>query len=330
MLFKKIGLVFILFYLVSSSGCKNDMSITAQNYQESVIQKPELTKLPFAFSGRTKMENTPVIFNSRLLLVANYRPSGPTSPEDKNSFLYVEDLKTGKEISRFGMAHSFVSAIVDGDELNVFALDFSNSGEVWKSNGINHFVTNDLENWSEKKVILPEGDELLFNTSVCRDDKGFLMAYESNQPVKFCFKFARSNDLSKWEKIPGLVYTGEHDEYSACPVIRYFKPYYYIIYLHAPIEGHNGWTSYLARSKDLHNWELSPFNPVLEAEGGEGDNNSDVDIIEYEGKTYLYYATGDQATWATLRVALFDGSLKEFFESHFPNKMEFIKVSAKH
>ena len=34
------------------------------------------------------------------------------------------------------------------------------------------------------------------------------MAYESNKPVQFCFKFARSTDLSQWEKLPGLVFTG--------------------------------------------------------------------------------------------------------------------------
>lgn len=327
---KKLSIILIILFCFL--GCNKNKSTTPQNHQESVHQKPLLTKLPFAFSqaGRTPMENTPVIFNSRPLLVANYRPSGPTNVGDKDSFLYIDDLETGEEITRFGMAHSFASAIVNDDELNVFALDFSDSGEVWKSNGINRFVTNDLENWNKEKVILPEGDELLFNTSVCRDDKGFLMAYESNSPVQFCFKFARSNDLSNWEKIPGIIYTGERDEYSACPVIRYIKPYYYVIYLHAPMDGHNGWTSYLARSKDLNIWDLSPFNPLLEAEGGEGINNSDVDIFEYEGRTYLYYAIGDQATWTTLRTAMFDGPLNQFFESHFPSKIEFTKVSAKH
>ena len=84
-------------------------------------------------------------------------------------------------------------------------------------------------------------------------------------------------------------------------MIRYFAPYYYVIYLHAAIPGHNGWVSFLARSKDLAAWELSPFNPILEAGPGEGINNSDVDLFEWEGKTYLYYATGDQATWGSVR-----------------------------
>ncbi|WP_349315814.1 hypothetical protein [Chitinophaga sp. MM2321] len=286
--------------------------------------------MPFAFSqtGRTPMENTPVLFDSSLLLVGNYRPGGADA-KGKDAYLYIENLKTGEEVSRFGTGHSFVSAIVNGPELNVFALDFSDFGKVINSNGIDRFVTTDLKTWTQEKVILPEGDEHLFNTSVCKDEEGYLMAYESDKPVAFCFKFARSKDLAKWEKIPGIVFTGEKREYSACPVIRYLKPYYYVIYLHAGKGEHQEWTSFMARSKDLSNWELSPFNPVLEASAGEGKNNSDVDLIETAGKTYLYYATGDQATWSTIRVAMYDGPMKEFYESYFPEGTSFVQASAK-
>lgn len=294
------------------------------------MARPTLVKLPFAFSdvGRTPMENTPVFFNSRMLLVSNYRPGGADA-KGKDAFLYIDDLQTGKEVARFGQGHSFVSAYVNGNELNVFALEFTDFGRVMNSTGIDRLTTTDLKNWKTEKVILPDGKEHLFNSSVCRDEKGYLMAYESDKPVQFCFKFARSVDLSKWEKIPGLVFTGEKKEYSACPVIRYIEPFYYVIYLHAPLKGHNGWISYLARSKDLETWELSPFNPILEAEAGEGKNNSDVDILEYGGKTYLYYATGDQETWGTVRLAMFDGTEKAFFENHFPQKGPLIKISAK-
>jgi hypothetical protein len=293
-------------------------------------EKPVLTKLPFAFpdAGRTPMESTPVLFRSNLLLVSNYRPGGAEA-KGKDAYLYINDLQSGHEIACFGEGHSFVSAIVRGDELNVFALEFSDFGRVMNSNGIDRITTSDLRTWKTEKAILPESNEHLFNSSVCLDGKGYLMAYESDKPVAFCFKFARSKDLSRWDKVPGLIYTGENNEYSACPMIRYFSPYYYVIYLHAPMVGHNGWISYMSRSKDLENWELSPFNPILEAGPGEGKNNSDVDMIEIEGKTYLYYATGDQETWGTVRIALYDGNMESFFESCFPGQMQLTKVSAK-
>jgi hypothetical protein len=155
------------------------------------------------------------------------------------------------------------------------------------------------------------------------------MAYESNVPVAFCFKFARSKDLSKWEKIPGLTFTGEKNEYSACPVLRYFAPYYYVIYLHLAIPGHNGYVPFMARSEDLVAWQLSPMNPILEASQGEGVNNSDVDLFEWEGNTYVFYATGDQQTWGSVRVAMYLGPMQEFFESCFPAGGQLVEVSAK-
>ena len=90
------------------------------------FRKPVLVKLPFAFSddGRTPMENTPVLFNSRLLLVTNYRPGGAEA-KGKDAYLYIDDLKTGTEVVKFGQGHSFVSAFAEGDELNIFALEFS-------------------------------------------------------------------------------------------------------------------------------------------------------------------------------------------------------------
>ena len=153
------------------------------------------------------------------------------------------------------------------------------------------------------------------------------MAYESNKPIGFCFRFARSKNLTDWETIEESTFTGKGGEYSACPAIRYFAPYYYVIYLHGPIAGHNGHISFLARSKDLKTWQLSPKNPILEACEGEGTNNSDVDLIELDGKTYLNYATGDQSTWLELKRAVYPAPMKEFFQSYFPDGVKMEEVS---
>ena len=55
---------------------------------------------------------------------------------------------------------------------------------------------------------------------------------------------------------------------------------YYVICFHALIVGQKGWISYLAHSNDLESWGLSPYNPILEVEAGEGKNNSNMDILE--------------------------------------------------
>jgi hypothetical protein len=269
-----------------------------------------------------------VIFGDRPLLVLNHRDDNPNSPGvyTDRVYLYVRDLTTGQEIARFGGGHSFVNAFVNGPEMHVFASEGTNR-DWFKS--IYHFSSTDLKTWKRELAIPLEGDEHLFNCSVCRDEQGYVMAYESNKPVQFCFKFARSKDLAKWEKIGGLVFAGiDGKEYSACPVIRYFASYYHVIYLHTPIPNHNGYVPFLARSKDLATWELSPLNPILEAGPGEGINNSDVDLFEWEGNTYLYYATGDQSTWGSLRVAMYPGPMKSFFESCFPTGAELVQINA--
>ena len=289
--------------------------------------RPRLTKLPFAI-GPNAMENTPIVFNGRPLLILNHRDDtkNKTDGYTRSMYLYALDLVTGQEVARFGEGHSFANAFVNGPELSVFASEGTNRD--WFQS-LYRFFTTDLKTWQREPAIPQAPGEHLFNASVCRDDQGYVIAYEADKPVQFCFKFARSTDLAHWQKLDGLVFAGAGGEYSACPVLRYVAPFYYVIYLHAAVPGHKGWISFLARSRDLGAWELSPFNPILEAGSGEGVNNSDVDLFEFEGNTYLFYATGDQQTWGSVRLAMFAGPMREFFESHFPGDLPTIKVSAR-
>jgi hypothetical protein len=286
--------------------------------------RSKLVKLPFAFSKA--MENTPVVYEGRPILLLNHRDDTKykTDKYVDSMYLYLVDMRTGERIAEFGKGHSFVTGLVEGKRLHVFASEGSNFD--WFQS-IHHFWSDDLKTWQRELAIERVGNEHLFNCSVCRDPQGYVMTYESNEPVQFCFRFARSRDLSHWEPVKDLIFTGKTKEYSACPVIRYFAPYYYVIYLHAPKEGHNGWISYVARSKDLVTWQLSPMNPILEAAAGEGKNNSDVDLFEWEGATYLVYATGDQATWGAARVAMCAGPMQAMFEGWFPKDAQLEEVS---
>ena len=166
------------------------------------------------------------------------------------------------------------------------------------------------------------------------------MAYESNKPVQWSFRFARSKDLSHWETVPGIHFADIEGK-TACanPTIRYFAPYYYVVYGIWRWKGPG--TSYeyrlpetryvnaVARSKDLALWEVSPTrHPMLDPVPGEGINNTDADLFEYEGNTYVYYATGDQATWGTIRVAMHPGPMKQFLEAYFPAGHPMIRFDA--
>lgn len=299
---------------------------------------PPMIKLPLAFP--TGMENTPVVFQGRPLLVDNHRPGG-FEAKGEDAYLFVTDLTTGQEVARFGKGHSFVSAFVNGDELNVFATEFTDFGYVINTTCINRFFTTDLKTWNQELALARDGDEQFFNTSVCRDDQGYLMTYESNIPVKWCFRFARSKDLSHWERMPEIEFADtERNSVCANPTIRYFAPYYYVIYgIHCENDGPGRHYAYalpetkyvtmVARSKDLVTWDVSPTRgPMLDPTPGEGINNTDADLFEFEGNTYLTYATGDQATWGTIRVAMYAGPMKEMLGKHFPEGVPMIRFDA--
>ena len=316
----KFTAVFVLLLVVSTA------------FGDTPPGEKRLTKQPELF-GKNLGETTPIVLRGRQLLVQCTLWGGP-EPDPNVLQILIRDPATGTEVARLGKRHGLASAFVEGNTLHVFAAEGTPaSGGITPNNwfqNIYHFSSTDLKHWRRELAIERSGAEHVLNSSICRDEQGYLMAYDTDVPVQFCFKFARSKDLAKWEKVDGLVFAGVGGkEYSGCPVIRYCKPFYYVIYLHAAIPGHNGWVAFMARSKNLADWEISPKSPVLEAEKGEGINNSDVDLIEIDGKTYVYYCTGDQATWANVKRAVYPGPMFEFFESYFPKGVAAAHVDAR-
>ncbi|MBO7680455.1 MAG: hypothetical protein J6S75_12385, partial [Thermoguttaceae bacterium] len=243
---------------------------------------------------------------------------------DEQIGLEITDPRSGETLARFGGGCSFGCAFVEGGTLHVFASRLPET-ENWDHDldrywfgDIVRFTTKDLKTWTETTAVTRDNEHLL-NCSVCRDGDGYLMAYESDNPIGFCFKFARSADLEHWEQVPDSLFAGSDGRtYSACPVVRRWGDYYCVIYLRQ--DGRGGYESALIRSKDLRCWEESPLNPVFAACEGEGINNSDVDLCEIDGKTVFCYAIGNQLGWVDVREAVYDGTCDEFFAECFPDK----------
>jgi hypothetical protein len=255
-------------------------------------------------------EAAPVVWQDRLALLKCLRPATGGTRADYH--LALEDVETGRELARFAEGYSLASALVHDGTLHVFASRFESDG--W--NDVTRFKSKDLQTW-EQNVIVKQEREHLFNSSVCATDNGFVMAYESDDPnrVPFTIKFATSPDLESWTRKPGAVFGP--DRYAACPCLRYVNGWYYLLYLEHRTPR---WffQTYLARSKDLISWELSPANPILTPGLDDGINASDPDLIEFRGRTYLYYSVGDQRTWSKLKRAAYPGPIAEFLGGHFP------------
>jgi len=49
-----------------------------------------------------------------------------------------------------------------------------------------------------------------------------------------------------------------------------------------------------------------------------GINASDVDLVEWNGKFYPTYLTGDQSTWVVANDASYDGTLLDLYRELWP------------
>lgn len=254
-------------------------------------------------------EVSPAVWQGRLVLLKCVRPASGGSRNDY--YLEIEDVENGRALSRFAEGYSLACAFVEADTFHAFAARFTPEG--W--NDVTRFTSRDLRHW-ESQVVIPQENEQLFNSSVCRGPAGFVMAYESNDPryPAFTIKFATSTNLTDWVKPPDARFGT--DRYTACPALRYVDGWYYLLYLEHRTPR---WffETYVARSRDLKSWEVSPANPVLSPGDGDGINASDPDLVEWEGRTLLYYSVGDQRTWSKLRRAVWPAPLGNFFANWF-------------
>ena len=151
--------------------------------------------------------------------------------------------------------------------------------------------------------------------------------------------FASSSDLERWTLLPfDTAYTPAR--YCACPALRYSEGYYYMICLESlPLLR---WAPYIYRTRDFETWEIGLHNPVLMPSGEDRRvkpgvrippelaetnahhvdvNNSDVDLCEYQGKTYVVYCAGHQALAQGMSgltcEAVYDGPMAEFLRAYF-------------
>lgn len=239
----------------------------------------------------------------------------------------------------------FYQAYCEDDRVLVYAAE---------ENRVICFASDDLVHWEESVAVVFPDIFKCHNTAVCHGDNGYVMVIEcggaddDNYPdlhdprnpyigERFTEFFATSQDLVNWELMPfDKAYTKER--YNACPALKFFDGYYYMICLESlPC---SRWAPYIYRTSDFETWEIGYYNPlfipsredlypkegvVLTAEEREicfkhlNTNNSDVDLCEYEGKTYIVYVSGNQGvTWGGQYCeAVYDGPLNEFLKANF-------------
>lgn len=284
------------------------------------------------------VESNPIVFKGRLYIFQYIRSATATRPAQYSnkigkSYFRFLDVEADTYTSPFGIGLHMGNAFVWENKVYVTAV------EDW---GKSHFYitsSSDLENWSEPEVILENPAWAGYNTSMCRVNDYFLLAFELGKPedivqVPFTMFFAKSYDLKNFTIIDGAVFGQEI--YTGAPLLRYFDDYYYFCYLDGSYE--DGFVTKIVRSKDLKNWQWGK-KTVLEFEENDrllaasvksdapwldkaatavNINASDLDMVEFNGNLEMVYSWGNQSgTEFLARAIVYDVTEKEFCKSFF-------------
>jgi len=277
------------------------------------------------------VETTPVVFGGRLYRF-EYVRIGYWNNRTGDSYFRFVDHESGNAGTSFARGYHLGNVMADGETLFVTATD------VWGGERVDIFASNDMEHWESWNALDLPGYGI-FNTSLCRDDRRYVLMFEVGKPpdvagTPFTARFATSPDMKHWDLTPPEC-TYSKDRYTAPHCLRYLDGYYYNFYLEA-VAGE--YQQYVVRSRDLIHWESSPLNPVLRASDEDRQianpaltpeqrervrtakniNNSDIDFCEHEGRLIINYSWGDQQGTEHLAEARFDGTLAEFLTGWFP------------
>jgi hypothetical protein len=173
------------------------------------------------------VETQPIVFRDRLYRFESVRTRYEGNTLGKPYFRFV-DPATGEATPAFAEGHDLGSVLVDGETMYVFGTPG------WGSAAIDMLWSQDLMTWQSKRILDLPGWKL-FNSSVCKADERYVMAFEVGGPPEvvghgFTSRFAESNDLLNWKLLDEpAVFTKER--YSACPTIRYEDGWFYVVYL---------------------------------------------------------------------------------------------------
>lgn len=271
------------------------------------------------------VEATPIVWRDQLYRFEYIRPRYWNNRSRQAYFRFVH-VESGACTPPFGHGLHLGSALVWDGKVYVFAVN------AWGGDTLLLLASEDLQRWSEPVVLWRDLEMKAYNTSVCRTESGFVMAYELGEPSRyvgepFTIFFAESEDLHHWrrcDELPSYL----PDRYTACPTLRHVDGYFYMFVL----EGSYNHEFYetLVRSRDLRQWQAARGIVLRQDErdriGAErfpaaatvrNINNSDVDLCEYRGRTVFCYAWGDQRGTEFLAGGYADCPLATFLQSWF-------------
>jgi alpha-L-fucosidase len=307
------------------SAAADDAKVPAAGEWRNPIVKRGYLRSPL-------VETTPFVFKDRLYRLESWQRYWdlpglpPPNTQSEQDAVRVWDVQADKLVSTPLTNHGFASCLVWEGRVYVFSASWDRPGR--KAGTIDMVSSNDLVTWTKPVAVWrAEPGENLYNVAICRDDRRFVLLYETDDPkyVPFTFKYCTSTDLANWARVPDALYGRE--KYVGGPALYWFGGTYYTLYLQ-DLGGR--WETRITRSKDLLHWEDAPAGrpfvtfdttrtgvPLRAAEVKE-INASDVELCEWpKGKTFLYFTGSDQQYAGDLQWATYAGTPRELLEHFF-------------
>jgi len=153
-------------------------------------EKPQIKKLGTIECDL--VEATPIVFHGRLYRFEYVRTRYKPNTTGRSYFRFI-DVATGEPTASFAAGCNLGSAFVDADTAYVYGV------RGWGTPTIYMFQSKDLKTWTSGVALQQPKDWKIYNTSVCKADGRYLMAFEVGAPrevvgAAFTNRFAESTD----------------------------------------------------------------------------------------------------------------------------------------
>lgn len=290
-------------------------------------------------------EMTPFVWNGRLMRMELVDPGRGTDSTILRR-AGIRDVETGEFLSYLAEDSYFHSAFIDGDTAYVTGVDMS------RRDTIRLYESKDLVHWTGRDLFTNPG-WVYFNSQITKGPDGYVIIIESgpdayphlsdnDYPKKYVgtkgwtMFFAKSPDLVNWEFMD-YEHPFSKEEGTGGPALKYCDGWYYL--LADCVLPRRIYTNYMYRTKDFVNWYVGYYNPIMmpseddrkisphyteitETEAARlqtafNVNNTDLDLCQWQGKTYINYLCGNQLGNYWMCEAVCDMPMADFLKSYF-------------
>ncbi len=315
-------------------------------YNKDTLMENDYPKIKKLGACSPNGEMTPFMWKGRLMRLELVDESKGT--DTKSGCATIRDVEAGTFLSYFAEDSYFHSAFVEEDTIYVTGVDKN------RRDTIRIYESKDLVNWKSRDLFTNPG-WIYFNSQIAGNaEVGYYIILESGPhvypvgmwdteyPKNFIGKnswtmfFAKSSDMIHWEFLD-YEEPFSKDEGTGGPALKYSDGWFYL--MADCLLPRKIFVNYMYRTKDFKDWYVGYYNPIMMPSDEDRQisprytditdaererlktafhvNNTDLDLCDWNGKTYINFACGNQKGNYWMAEAICDMPMAEFLKSYF-------------